>query len=51
MEENKLYNVVWIGRKSLRRRIIKRSVGKEEAKRIVSSYPDSNRSMVFFEAR
>lgn len=46
----KLYKVVKMGRISLRRSIIRRNVNLDTAKAIVNSYPDSNRSIVFFTA-
>ena len=42
------YKVVKIFRKSERRVILERGLTKEEAKRIVNSYPDKNNSMVVF---
>ena len=41
----KVYKVFRISRK---REIIRRGLTKEEAMRLVNSYPDSNRSMVVF---
>ena len=42
------YKVVKIFRISKRRQIIERNLTREEAKRLVNTYPDSNRSMVVF---
>jgi len=43
------YKVYKIMRKSLRRVIIRRGLTREQAKALVNSYPDSNRSMVVFD--
>ncbi len=43
------YKVFRIYRKSGKRAIIRRGLTREEAKRLVSSYPDSNTSMVVFD--
>ena len=46
-----LYKVYKIGRKygmGGRRQVLGRNLSREEAKRIVNSYPDSSRSMVIF---
>ena len=52
MQENKIYigsyKVVKLFRVSRRREVIKRGLTLEEAKRLVISYPDSNRSMDVF---
>jgi len=42
------YKVVKIFRISKRRQVIERNLTREEAKRLVNTYPDSNRSMVVF---
>jgi len=42
------YKVVKIFNVSGRVRILKKGLTREEAKRVVNSYPDSNRSMVIF---
>ena len=42
------YKVVKIFRKSERRVILERGLTREEAKRVVNSYPDKNNSMVVF---
>jgi hypothetical protein len=42
------YKVVKIFRVSQRRQTLDRGLSLDEAKRIVNSYPDSNRSMVVF---
>lgn len=42
------YKVVKIFRVSRRHEILKRDLTLEEAKRLVNSHPDSNRSMVVF---
>ena len=53
MEKEKVYTgtyrVVKVFRDSYRRNILKRGLTKEEAKKIVNSFPDSNTSMVVFE--
>lgn len=43
------YKVYKIFRKSNRRQIIRRWLTRDEAKALVNSYPDSNRSMVVFD--
>lgn len=43
------YKVYKIFRKSNRREIIRRGLTRDEAKQLVNSYPDSNRSMVVFD--
>jgi len=43
------YKVYKIYRKSNRRTIIRRGLTRDEAKALVNSYPDSNRSMVVFD--
>lgn len=48
MEYTGTYKVVKIFRKSNRREIIRRNLTIEQAKKLVSSYPDSNTSMVVF---
>ena len=42
------YKVVKIFRVSNRRQVLRRGLTREEAQRVVNSYPDSNRSMVVF---
>jgi hypothetical protein len=42
------YKVVKIFRVSSRREVLERGLTREEAKRLVNSYPNSNRSMVVF---
>ena len=42
------YKVVKIFRISSRRQVLRRGLTREEAKRVVNSYPDSNKSMVVF---
>lgn len=42
------YKVVKIFRLSQRRVILERGLTREEAKRVVNSYPDKNNSMVVF---
>lgn len=42
------YKVVKIFRVSNRREVLRRNLSREEAKTVVNSYPDSNRSMVVF---
>jgi len=42
------YKVVKIFRVSNRRQVLRRGLTREEAKRVVNSYPDSSRSMVVF---
>lgn len=46
--ERELYKVVKVFRISGRREVIRRGLTLDEAKRLVNSYPDSNRSMVVF---
>lgn len=52
MQENKIYigsyKVVKLFRVSRRREVIRRGLTLEEAKKLVVSYPSSNRSMVVF---
>ena len=48
MNNEDLYKVVKIGRKSGRRSILRRNLSRADAKSVVNSYPDSNRSMVVF---
>ena len=43
------YKVYKVFRKSRRREVIRRGLTREEAKALVNSYPDSNRSMVVFD--
>lgn len=47
-EENKKYKVVKIFRKSGRRETLEKNLSREEAMRVVNSYPNSNTSMVVF---
>lgn len=42
------YKVYKIFRKSNRREVIRRGLTRDEAKQLVNSYPNSNRSMVVF---
>lgn len=42
------YKVVKIFRKSNRKKVIKRSLTRDEAKRLVNSFPNSERSIVVF---
>ena len=42
------YKVVKIFRVSRRREVLQRNLSREEAKRLVNSYPNSERSMVVF---
>jgi hypothetical protein len=42
------YKVVKIFRKSRRRQVLCRNLNREEAMRMVQSFPNSNRSMVVF---
>jgi len=46
--DNEKYKVVKIFRVSRRRQVLERNLTREEAMRLVNSYPDSNRSMVVF---
>ena len=48
-EKIQLYMVVKFFRVSGRRQILRRGLTRDEAKRVVNSYPDSNRSLVGFE--
>jgi len=43
------YKVYKVFRKSRKREVIQRGLTREEAKTLVNSYPDSNRSMVVFD--
>lgn len=43
------YKVYRIFRKSNRREVIRRGLSREEAMRLVNSYPSSSRSMVVFD--
>ena len=43
-----MYKVIKVFRVSGRREIIERDLTIEQAKRVVNSYPDSNRSIVVF---
>ena len=42
------YNVTKVFRKSCRKSILRRGLTREEAIRVVNSYPNSSRSMVVF---
>jgi hypothetical protein len=42
------YKVMQLFRISRRRKVLRRDLTLEEAKRVVNSYPNSSRSMVFF---
>lgn len=42
------YKVVKVFRKSYRRKVLNRGLTREEAKRIVNTYPDRSTSMVVF---
>ena len=48
IEDNEKYKVVKIFRVSRRQEVLERNLTREEAKRVVNRYPDSNRSMVVF---
>ena len=48
MEYTGTYKVVKIFRKSNRRKLIRRNLTIDEAKRLVNNYPDKNNSMVVF---
>ena len=48
MEYTGTYKVVKLFRVSQRREVLRRGLTLEEAKRVVNSYKDSNRSMVVF---
>ena len=43
------YKVVKIFRISAKRQVLRSGLTRDEAKRVVNSYPDSNRHMVVFE--
>jgi hypothetical protein len=43
------YKVVKIFRVSAKRQVLRKDLTREEAKRVVNSYPDSNRHIVVFE--
>jgi len=47
-QEKEFYKVVKIFRISRRHQVLRRNLSREEAKMVVNSYPDSNRSMVVF---
>jgi len=42
------YKVIHIGRKSRRRKILRRNLTEAEAQRVVKQYPNNNRSMVIY---
>ena len=46
----KRFKVVKIGRKSMRRTVLRRNLTEAEARQMVNRYPDSNRSMVVYMA-
>jgi hypothetical protein len=46
--DNDKYKVVKIFRVSRRRQVLERNLTREQAMRVVNSFPDSNRSMVVF---
>ena len=48
MEKEARYKVFRVGRISLRRKILRRGLTLEEAKRVTKSYPSSTRSMICF---
>ena len=48
VEGNEKYKVVKVFRVSRRQEVLERNLTREEAKRVVNRYPDSNRSMVVF---
>jgi hypothetical protein len=48
VEDNEKYKVVKVFRVSRRQEVLERNLTREEAKRVVNRYPDSNRSMVVF---
>ena len=48
MEYIGTYKVVKIYRVSGRREVLRRGLSREDAKRVVNSYPDKNSSMVVF---
>lgn len=47
-QEKEYYKVVKVMRKSERRQVLCRNLSKEEAQRMVKTFPDSSRSMVVF---
>jgi hypothetical protein len=49
LKESDAYKVVKFMRVSNRRQILRRGLTRDEAIRVVNSYPDSNRSLVGFE--
>jgi len=49
MEYIGTYKVYKVFRKSCRRQIIERGLTREEAKRVVDSFPSNNNSMVVFD--
>ena len=46
----KRFKVVKIGRKSMRRTVLRRNLTEAEARQVVNRYPDSRRSMVVYMA-
>ena len=46
----KRFKVVKIGRKSMRRTVLRRNLTEAEARQVVNRYPDSTRSMVVYMA-
>jgi len=47
----KKFKVFKVGRKSGRRSILRRNLSEAEARQVVKSYPNSNRSMVCYAAQ
>lgn len=48
MANHNLFRVYKVGRISQRRKVLARNLTEPQAQRLVGSYPDSNRSMVFY---
>lgn len=49
--KTQFFKVYKVGRKSHRRTILRRNLTEAEARRVVKSYPDNNRSMVCYTAQ
>lgn len=49
--ENQLYKVVKVMRKTGNKKVLEKNLSREQAQRLVQSYPDSQNSMVIFTAQ
>lgn len=47
-QKPEFYKVIKLFRISRRREVLRRNLSREDAKKVVNSYPDSTRSMVVF---